>query len=55
MGIQTVSVMFTDLVDSTATMYRLGEAAADALRREHDEMLRGEIGVERWTDREAPR
>lgn len=43
MGIQTVSVMFTDLVDSTATMYRLGEAAADALRREHDEILRGEI------------
>lgn len=43
MGVQTVSVMFTDLVDSTATMYRLGEAAADELRREHDEILRGEI------------
>jgi len=36
----TVTVMFTDLVDSTALMSRVGETAAEALRREHFAVLR---------------
>lgn len=43
MSVRTVTVMFTDMVGSTAAMYRLGEAAADGLRREHDVILGGEI------------
>lgn len=40
----TATVMFTDLVDSTGTWKRLGDAAADALRRRHDELLRRAVG-----------
>ena len=36
----TVTVMFTDLVDSTALMSRVGETAAEGLRREHFAVLR---------------
>lgn len=36
----TVTVMFTDLVDSTALMSRVGETAAEVLRREHFAVLR---------------
>ncbi|HET7652026.1 MAG TPA: AAA family ATPase [Acidimicrobiales bacterium] len=35
----TVSVLFTDLVGSTEQRVRLGEDAADALRRVHDELV----------------
>ena len=39
----TVTVLFTDLVGSTASRARLGEEAADALRRLHDRLLSGAI------------
>lgn len=43
MATTTVTVMFTDLVDSTALMSRVGEVAAEGLRREHFSILRGAI------------
>ncbi len=36
----TVTVLFTDLVESTALMSRVGEEAAEELRREHFALLR---------------
>jgi adenylate cyclase len=39
----TVSVVFTDLVGSTALLSRVGEARADELRREHFGLLREAI------------
>jgi len=39
----TVTVMFTDLVGSTAERDRLGDAAADTVRRVHDHALREAI------------
>ena len=41
---QTVSLLFTDLVGSTALARRLGPDSADALRREHFGMLREVVG-----------
>jgi class 3 adenylate cyclase len=38
-GAATMTVLFTDLVGSTATRSRLGDDRADALRREHDDLL----------------
>lgn len=38
-GAATVTVLFTDLVGSTAMRTRLGDDRADAVRREHDELL----------------
>ncbi len=43
MATTTVTVMFTDLVDSTALMSRVGEVAAEALRREHFGILRAAV------------
>jgi class 3 adenylate cyclase len=40
----TVTVMFTDLVDSTALMSRVGEEVAEELRREHFSLLRESFG-----------
>jgi class 3 adenylate cyclase/tetratricopeptide (TPR) repeat protein len=45
MPLTTVSVLFTDLVGSTELLSRVGEAAADELRREHFAALRGAIEV----------
>ena len=42
---QITAVMFTDLVDSTAAMSSLGEAASEALRREHFTLLREAIAA----------
>jgi class 3 adenylate cyclase len=42
-GIETVTVMFTDLVDSTALLSRLGEERGDEMRREHFGLLRGVV------------
>src|SRR6188474_804429 len=36
----TATVLFTDLVDSTAMRQSLGDDQADALRREHDRLIR---------------
>jgi pimeloyl-ACP methyl ester carboxylesterase/class 3 adenylate cyclase len=41
----TVSVLFTDVVGSTALMQRLGDDRYDSLRRLHMELLRGQISV----------
>jgi class 3 adenylate cyclase/tetratricopeptide (TPR) repeat protein len=38
---ETVTVLFTDMVGSTAQRARLGDDAANALLREHDEIVRG--------------
>jgi class 3 adenylate cyclase/tetratricopeptide (TPR) repeat protein len=43
MATQTVTVLFTDLVGSTELLSRLGEAAADELRREHYSRLRDAV------------
>lgn len=40
MALTTVTVLFTDVVGSTELMVRVGEAAADELRRAHFERLR---------------
>jgi class 3 adenylate cyclase/tetratricopeptide (TPR) repeat protein len=40
-GSAMASVLFTDLVDSTALRSRVGDEAADAVRRTHDEVLSG--------------
>jgi len=42
-----MTVLFTDLVDSTAIRSRIGDDKADALRREHDELLGRVIGEHR--------
>jgi predicted ATPase/class 3 adenylate cyclase len=39
----TYTVLFTDLVDSTAQRARLGDDAADRLTREHDALLRAAV------------
>jgi class 3 adenylate cyclase len=41
----TVTVLFTDWVDSTATRMRLGEDAADDLRRMHDRLLADQVAA----------
>ncbi len=43
MSIETVNVMFTDLVDSTALLSRLGEERGEEVRREHFGLLRGVV------------
>jgi class 3 adenylate cyclase len=40
MGLETVTVLCTDLVDSTGVLARLGPEAMEALRREHFRLLR---------------
>lgn len=40
---ETVTLMFTDLVDSTSLLSRVGESAGEALRREHFGLLRSVI------------
>jgi len=42
-SIETVTVMFTDLVDSTALSSRLGEKRGEEVRREHFGLLRGVV------------
>src|SRR6478752_2169035 len=43
MATETITVMFTDLVGSTALMSEVGEEAAEALRREHFALLRAAV------------
>jgi len=50
-AIETVSVLMTDLVGSTAMADRVGAAAAEKLRQEHFGLLRGTL--ERTTFREV--
>src|SRR5579864_1298566 len=43
MAAEMIAVVFTDLVGSTELMSRLGEAAADEVRREHFALLRAAV------------
>ncbi|MGH7893718.1 MAG: ATP-binding protein [Candidatus Binatia bacterium] len=45
----TATILFTDLVDSTAQRTRLGEERAEALRRTHDRLLADAIAAHRGT------
>ena len=45
----TATVLFTDLVGSTELRSRLGDVAADALRRAHDALLTDAVGTHRGT------
>lgn len=45
MAAVTVTVLFTDLVGSTALLSRVGEDQAEELRREHFALLRGAIAA----------
>src|SRR5262245_744548 len=42
---EAITVMFTDLVGSTAMLSRVGEERAETLRREHFSLLRGALGT----------
>src|SRR2546426_12619047 len=48
-----VTVMFTDLESSTAMRTRLGDAAADALYRAHDEVVHQQIETHGGRDLQA--
>ncbi len=41
--VETLTVLFTDLVDSTGRRVRTGEEAADQIRQRHDRLLRASI------------
>jgi class 3 adenylate cyclase/tetratricopeptide (TPR) repeat protein len=43
MGTETVAVLFTDLVDSTGLIGRIGEEGAESVRREHFAQLRAAV------------
>lgn len=43
MAVETITVLFTDLVGSTELLSRVGEAHADELRREHFGLLRSAL------------
>lgn len=49
-GVATVAVLFTDLVDSTATAERLGPVAADQQRRDHFSTLRRALDAHGGTE-----
>jgi len=49
----TVTIMFTDIVGSTSLRTSLGDGEADALFRQHDELLRQHIAEHRGTDQKA--
>src|SRR5215213_281834 len=48
-GSGTRTVLFTDVVGSTAVRSRLGDVAADEVRRDHDEVLQSTVGVHAGT------
>src|SRR5262245_58664296 len=48
-----VTVMFTDIEASTALRTSVGDAAADALFREHDDVVRTQIHEHRGHDLQA--
>jgi ubiquinone/menaquinone biosynthesis C-methylase UbiE len=49
-GVRTATVMFTDVVASTARSSRLGPARAEELRREHFDLLRQVLGAHRGVE-----
>ncbi|MDP9183221.1 MAG: AAA family ATPase [Actinomycetota bacterium] len=48
-----VTIMFTDIVGSTALRTSLGDREADSLFRRHDELVRAQIAEHRGTDQKA--
>ena len=50
-GHAMVALLFTDLVDSTASLGRLGDEAGQVVRRAHFELLRDAVG--RWRGAEV--
>jgi class 3 adenylate cyclase len=46
-GAATMTVLFTDLVDSTAMRGRIGDDQADEVRREHDDLIGGLVDENR--------
>ena len=48
-GAATMTVLFTDLVDSTAMRGRIGDDQADEVRREHDELIASVVEENRGT------
>jgi class 3 adenylate cyclase len=52
-GTGTVTVVFTDLVESTSLRGRLGDDRADELRREHDRLVRQATGAHGGTEVKA--
>jgi class 3 adenylate cyclase/tetratricopeptide (TPR) repeat protein len=48
-----VTIMFTDIVGSTALRTTLGDSQADELFRQHDELLRTQIEEHRGSDQKA--
>ena len=46
----TVTVLFTDLVGSTALLSRVGEERSEELRREHFALLREAVGKSGGTE-----
>jgi class 3 adenylate cyclase len=53
--IDTATVLFTDLVGSTALRARIGEEAADELRHTHDAIVTDAITTKRGTARSCSR
>jgi pimeloyl-ACP methyl ester carboxylesterase/class 3 adenylate cyclase len=49
-GPELVAILFTDLVESTAITRELGDADAQALLREHNEIVRDALGANRGTE-----
>ena len=45
--VETLTVMFTDLVDSTGMRVRLGEERAERVRERHDRMVRAAVVANR--------
>ena len=50
MGVATVAVLFTDLVDSTETAERLGPSGAEQARRNHFDLMRKVLTVHTGTE-----
>ena len=50
LGVRTATVMFTDVVASTARSVRLGPARAEELRRDHFDLLRQVLGAHRGVE-----
>src|SRR5690349_12739567 len=53
LGEGPVTIMFTDIVGSTALRTTLGDGQADALFRAHDDLVREQIGEHRGQDQKA--
>jgi class 3 adenylate cyclase len=53
-GVETVTILITDLVGSTGRESRIGPGAADELRDEHFSLLRGALEQSGGRGQEQP-